>query len=91
MKDGSADSFAFIQVHASIQERPVHRREPPGILEAKVESLEELIKAKNENITDLQNQVGFLTQDHIRISGQLDRLLMPPQEVNVKKWFQFWK
>jgi len=69
----------------------VHRREPPGILEAKVESLEELIKAKNENITDLQNQVGFLTQDHIRISGQLDRLLMPPQEVNVKKWFQFWK
>jgi cupin superfamily acireductone dioxygenase involved in methionine salvage len=66
-------------------------REPPGILEAKVESLEELIKAKNENITDLQNQVGFLTQDHIRISGQLDRLLMPPQEVNVKKWFQFWK
>jgi len=35
-------------------------REPPGILEAKVESLEELIKAKNENITDLQNKSVFL-------------------------------
>ena len=68
--------------------------EPPGILEAKVESLEELIKAKNENIKDLQNQVGFLTQDHVRISGQLDRLLMPSQEEQKekgKKWFEFWK
>jgi cupin superfamily acireductone dioxygenase involved in methionine salvage len=66
--------------------------EPPGILEAKIESLEELLKAKNENIKDLQNQVGFLTQDHVRISGQLDRLLMPsPQEIIKKNWWQFWK
>jgi hypothetical protein len=66
--------------------------EPPGILEAKVESLEELIKAKNENIKDLQNQIGFLTQDHVRISGQLDRLLMPsPEEITKKAWWKFWK
>ncbi len=68
--------------------------ETPGILGAKIESLEELIKAKNENIKDLQNQVGFLTQDHVRISGQLDRLLMPSQEEQKekgKKWFEFWK
>ena len=68
--------------------------EPPGILEAKIESLEGLIKAKNENIKDLQNQVGFLIQDHVRISGQLDRLLMPSQEEQKekgKKWFEFWK
>ena len=68
--------------------------EPPGIMEAKIESLEELIKAKNENIKDLQNQVGFLTHDHVRISGQLDRLLMPSQEEQKekgKKWFEFWK
>jgi cupin superfamily acireductone dioxygenase involved in methionine salvage len=64
------------------------------ILQARNESLEELIKAKNENIKDLQNQIGFLTQDHVRISGQLDRLLMPSQEEQKekgKKWFEFWK
>jgi cupin superfamily acireductone dioxygenase involved in methionine salvage len=68
--------------------------EPHGIFEAKIESLEELIKAKNENIKDLQNQVGFLIQDHVRISGQLDRLLMPSHEEQKekdKKWFEFWK
>ena len=66
--------------------------EPPSILQAKNESLEELLKAKNENIKDLQSQVGFLTQDHVRISGQLDRLLMPsPEEITKKTWWQFWK
>ncbi len=62
------------------------------LLQARNESLEELIKAKNENIKDLQNQIGFLTQDHVRISGQLDRLLMPSQEEITKKaWWHFWK
>ncbi len=67
-------------------------REPLNMLQARNESLEELIKAKNENIKDLQNQIGFLTQDHVRISGQLDRLLMPSQEEITKKaWWHFWK
>ncbi len=62
------------------------------LLQARNESLEELIKAKNENIKDLQNQIGFLTQDHVRISGQLDRLLMPSsEEITKKAWWHFWK
>ena len=68
--------------------------EPLNLLQAKNESLEELIKAKDANIKDLQNQIGFLTQDHVRISGQLDRLLMPSKEEQKekgKKWFEFWK
>jgi cupin superfamily acireductone dioxygenase involved in methionine salvage len=67
-------------------------RETLNMLQARNESLEELIKAKNENIKDLQNQVGFLTQDHVRISGQLDRLLMPTsEEITKKAWWHFWK
>jgi glycine cleavage system aminomethyltransferase T len=45
-------------------------------------------------VKDLQSQNGFLIQDHTRISGQLDRLLMPSQEEQKekgKKWFEFWK
>ncbi len=79
---------------ASQEHRERTAGEPQEILHAKIESLEELLKAKNENIKDLQNQVGFLTQDHVRISGQLDRLLMPSQEEQKekgKKWFEFWK
>lgn len=66
--------------------------EPPGILQDKIKSLEELLKAKDLTISTLQNQNGFLIQDHTRISGQLDRLLMPAQEEILKKsWWQFWK
>ncbi len=66
--------------------------EPPGILEAKIESLEELIRAKDQTIRILEEEKGFLIQDHTRISGQLDRLLMPsPQEITKKNWWQFWK
>jgi cupin superfamily acireductone dioxygenase involved in methionine salvage len=75
-----------------------HRKSTEGapleMLQAKNESLEELIRAKDANIKDLQNQIGFLTQDHVRISGQLDRLLMPSKEEQKekgKKWFEFWK
>lgn len=65
--------------------------EPLNLLQAKNESLEELIKAKDANIRDLQNQIGFLTQDHVRISGQLDRLLAPSQEeIHKKSWWKFW-
>lgn len=76
-----------------------HLSAPQGIsgapqerLEAKIESLEELLKAKNETIRILEEDKGFLTQDHVRISGQLNRLLMPsPEEITKKNWWQFWK
>lgn len=62
------------------------------LLQAKIKSMEDLLKAKDGNIKDLQNQVGFLQLDHGRISGQLDRLLMPSQEeVKKKAWWKFWK
>jgi hypothetical protein len=54
----------------------------------------ELLKSKDLTIKTLENEVGFLIQDHTRISGQLDRLLMPSQEEQKekgKKWFEFWK
>ncbi len=63
-----------------------------SVLEAKVESLEQLIRAKDQTIRILEEEKGFLIQDHTRISGQLDRLLMPsPEEITKKNWWQFWK
>ncbi len=64
------------------------------ILKAKNENMEELIKAKDITIKTLENEIGFLIQDHTRISGQLDRLLIPSQEEQKEKgkqWWQFWK
>jgi cupin superfamily acireductone dioxygenase involved in methionine salvage len=80
------------QVH---QERttPAPTIAPPEILK-ELELKDEIIKVLEGRVKDLQNQNGFLIQDHTRISGQLDRLLMPSQEEQKekgKKWFEFWK
>ena len=57
-----------------------------------LEHEKEKARMLENNIKDLQQQIGFLTQDHIRISGQLDRLLMPsPEEITKKAWWHFWK
>jgi hypothetical protein len=58
----------------------------------KLELKDEIIRVLEGRVQNLQNQNGFLIQDHTRISGQLDRLLMPSQEEIVKKsWWKFWK
>jgi metal-responsive CopG/Arc/MetJ family transcriptional regulator len=65
-----------------------------ALLQAKNESMENLMNSKDLTIKTLENEVGFLIQDHTRISGQLDRLLMPSKEERKekgKKWFEFWK
>jgi flagellar biosynthesis/type III secretory pathway chaperone len=57
-----------------------------------LELKDEIIRAKDQTIKNLENQNGFLIQDHTRLSGQLDRLLMPSQEEITKKaWWKFWK
>ncbi len=56
-----------------------------------LEHCQEKNKILEERIKDLQAQNGFLIQDHTRISGQLDRILMPGQEEIIKKsWWKFW-
>jgi hypothetical protein len=57
-----------------------------------LEHCQEVNRILEERIKDLQEQNGFLIQDHTRITGQLDRLIMPSQEEIIKKnWWQFWK
>ncbi len=64
---------------------------PPEVLK-ELEMKNEIIRVLEGRVKDLQNQNGFLIQDHTRISGQLDRLLAPAQEEIIKKaWWQFWK
>nr|WAH99906.1 MAG: hypothetical protein OI716_00665 [Candidatus Methanoperedens sp.]WAI00060.1 MAG: hypothetical protein OI720_00510 [Candidatus Methanoperedens sp.] len=46
---------------------------------------DEIIRILEGRVKDLQSQNSFLIQDHTRISGQLDRLLMPSQEEQKEK------
>jgi hypothetical protein len=72
---------------------PELNQNSPELLK-EIELKNEIIRAKDQTIKSLENQVGFLIADHSRISGQLDRLLIPSQEEQKekgKKWFEFWK
>ena len=73
---------------------------PPGILEAKIKSLEELITSKDQIIKKLDEDKDFL-KDQVM---ELDRLLhqeqvitmqtqklLPAQEIKKKEWWHFWK
>jgi cupin superfamily acireductone dioxygenase involved in methionine salvage len=67
---------------------------PSSEIIKELEMKDRIIQVLEGRVKDLQNQNGFLIQDHNRISGQLDRLLMPSQEEQkqkYKKWFEFWK
>lgn len=78
------------------QEKNIERttdEQTPELLK-ELELKNELLKSKDLTIKTLENEVGFLIADHTRLSGQLDRLLMPSQEEQKeksKKWFEFWK
>ncbi len=52
-----------------------------------------IIKAKEDNIKDLQNQAGFLISEFQRINKINEQLLLSPApEENIeRKWWQFWK
>jgi len=80
---------AVLAAHLSAP--PEHREstagEPPGILQAKIESLEELIKAKDLTISILQEDKGFVTLEYSQVKSQLDRLLMPKG----RHFWEFWK
>jgi hypothetical protein len=80
------------QTHQNLTS-PAPTNTPPEILK-ELEMKNEIIRVLEGRVTDLQSQNGFLIQDHTRLSGQLDRLLMPSQEEQKekgKKWFEFWK
>ncbi len=49
-----------------------------------------IIKAKEDNIRDLQNQTGFLIFEFQRINKINEQLLLTENE-SIKKWWEFWK
>lgn len=61
------------------------------VIKAKIEWLEELIRAKEQTIKNLENQNGFLIQEHTRLSGQVDRLLLPAPAEPAKEKHRFWE
>jgi|SRR5450756_482085 predicted CopG family antitoxin len=67
-------------------------REAQGVLEAKIDSLEAIIKAKDQTIKILEEDKGFVILEYTEAKAKLNRLLMPSQEEITKKaWYQFWK
>ncbi len=66
--------------------------EPDQNLLKKIESKNKIIEAKDQTIKNLEHEEGFLIQEHTRVIGKLDRLLMPaPEEIIKKSWWQLWK
>jgi hypothetical protein len=66
--------------------------EPQGILKAKIKSLEDLIKAKDQTIRILEEDKGFVTLEYTETKAKLNNLLMPSkEEIHNKAWWQFWK
>lgn len=61
------------------------------ILKARNESLEELLKAKEQTIRTLENQNGFLMSEFQRMSSINERLLMPSHEEIKAKGRHFWE
>jgi gas vesicle protein len=66
--------------------------EPQEILKAKIKSLEDLIKAKDQTIKILEEDKGFVTLEYTETKAKLNNLLMPSkEEIHNKAWWQFWK
>lgn len=85
---------AVLVAHLSApqEHRESATREPPGILEAKIKSLEDLIKAKDQTIRILEEDKGFVTLEYAETKAKLNNLLMPSkEEIHNKAWWQFWK
>ncbi len=59
-------------------------------LQKEIQSKDAIIKAKEDNIKDLQNQAGFLISEFQRINKINEQLLLTAPEPT-KKWWQFWK
>ncbi len=59
-------------------------------LKKEIQFKDVIIKAKEDNIKDLQNQTGFLIFEFQRINKINEQLLLTENESN-KKWWEFWK
>lgn len=59
-------------------------------LQKEIQFKDAIIKAKEDNIKDLQNHAGFLISEFQRINKINEQLLLAEPEPT-KKWWQFWR
>lgn len=59
-------------------------------LKKEIQFKDVIIKAKEDNIKDLQNQTGFLIFEFQRINKINEQLLLT-ENGSIKKWWEFWK
>ena len=64
-----------------------------NIHDSDVKHMEVLLKSKDDRIKDLENMIGFLQGQYIKLNVIVDKFALPPaqQEIREKKWFEFWK
>ncbi len=60
------------------------------VLQKEIQFKDVIIKSKEDNIKDLQNQTGFLIFEFQRINKINEQLLLTEHE-SIKKWWEFWK
>ncbi len=62
--------------------------------DSNVEHMEALLKSKDDRIKDLENMIGFLQGQYIKLNVIVDKFALPPskEEAEPKKsWWHFWK
>ncbi|SRR5665811_132042 len=65
--------------------------EPQGVLEAKIKSLEDLLKAKDQTIRILEEDKGFVTLEYAETKAKLNNFLLPSkEEIQKKPFWKFW-
>lgn len=66
-----------------------------NIHESNVEHMELLLKSKDDRIKDLENMIGFLQGQYIKLNVIVDKFALPPSkeeaEMKKKSWWKFWK
>jgi hypothetical protein len=60
-----------------------------------VEHMKTLLQSKDDRIKDLENMIGFLQGQYIKLNVIVDKFALPPSkeeaEMKKKSWWQFWK
>jgi metal-responsive CopG/Arc/MetJ family transcriptional regulator len=60
-----------------------------------VEHMKTLLQSKDDRIKDLENMIGFLQGQYIKLNVIVDKFALPPPkeeaEIIKKSWWQIWK
>ncbi len=89
IKDDS-DNSCLLETNNKLLENNSNLLAEAIALKKEIQFKDVIIKAKEDNIKDLQNQTGFLIFEFQRINKINEQLLLT-ENGSIKKWWEFWK